>query len=65
MSISSRQFVRFVAENNNDSHGITPEMCLKSVHRIGISSYILSCRWSVHSNELFCCNTMLCGCTVS
>jgi len=39
MFISDRQFVRFVAENNNSSHVMTPEMCLISVHRIGLSSY--------------------------
>jgi hypothetical protein len=65
MFISGRQFVRFVAENNNSSHVMTPEMCLSNVHRTGASYYILPCRWSVQSNELFCCNTILCGCTVS
>lgn len=28
MFISGRQFVRFVAESNNNSHVMTPEMCL-------------------------------------
>jgi hypothetical protein len=65
MFVSNREFVRFVAENNNSSHVMTPEMCLSSVHRVGISSYVLPCRWSVQSNEVFCCDTVLCECTVS
>jgi len=35
-----------VAENNNSSHVMTPEMCLSSVHRTGLSSYIVPCKWS-------------------
>jgi hypothetical protein len=58
MLVSDRQFVRFVAENNNSSHVMTPETCLSSVHRTGISSYV--CPADGASNIMSCSFVIQC-----